>query len=317
MVRTIRLPNTISIEAQAYLGREPVEAVWPTSPEQWAQMRAALRDGFNAASQSAYDSFVERIETEHIDGVRVERVIPKARTQAAESKAVMYLFGGGYISGSPWEGLTLSAPLAHSLGIDVWAVDYPLAPENPYPAALDASLSVYRHLCDIFGAANVAVTGDSAGGNLSLATVLQAMADGLLPPAALALFSPWSDLTDSGDSIRTLEGIDPDLEFDGYLGRAAMAYAGGRQTSDAEISPIYARFPANFPPTIISTGTRDLLLSDCARLHLALKRAGAPVTLNVWEGMWHDFEFYPDIPEGHESLAEMAGFLAAWLDIDV
>nr|MBC8239073.1 alpha/beta hydrolase [Alphaproteobacteria bacterium] len=153
MVRTIRLPNTISIEAQAYLGREPVEAVWPTSPEQWAQMRAALRDGFNAASQSAYDSFVERIETEHIDGVRVERVIPKARTQAAESKAVMYLFGGGYISGSPWEGLTLSAPLAHSLGIDVWAVDYPLAPENPYPAALDASLSVYRHLCDIFGGA--------------------------------------------------------------------------------------------------------------------------------------------------------------------
>ena len=161
------------------------------------------------------------------------------------------------------------------------------------------------------------MTGDSAGGNLSLATVLSAMADGLPPPAALALFSPWSDLTDSGDSIRTLEGIDPDLEFDGYLGRAAAAYAGERDTSDAEISPLYAELPENFPATVISTGTRDLLLSDCARLHLALKRAGVPATLNVWEGMWHDFEFYPEIPEGQESLAEMAGFLAAYLDIDV
>lgn len=317
MTRTIPAPKTISAEATAYLNREQMATAWPSSPEEWTRMRAEIRDGFNAASQSVHDAFVEQIVIEYVSGVRVERVIPKARTAAAEVKAVMYLFGGGYISGSPWEGLTLSAPLAHSLGVDVWAVDYPLAPENPYPDALDATQKVYAHLCETYGPDNIAVTGDSAGGNLSLATVLRAMADGMPPPAALALFSPWSDLTDSGDSIRTLEGIDPDLDFDSYLGRAAAAYAGGRQTSDADISPLYAEFPDNFPATIISTGTRDLLLSDCARLHLVLKRAGVPATINVWEGMWHDFEFYPDIPEGNESLAEMAGFLAAYPEINV
>ncbi|NQV45948.1 MAG: alpha/beta hydrolase [Rhodospirillales bacterium] len=317
MARKIRIPTTISAEATAYLGRDPGSASWPTTPDEWKEMRTTLRNGFNAASQSVHDAFVERIDVETINGVRVERVVPKSRSRAADSKAVMYLFGGGYISGSPWEGITLSAPLAHSLGIDVWAVDYPLAPENPYPAALDASLVVYKHLCETYGADNVGVSGDSAGGNLTLATVLRAMADGLPPPAVLALFSPWSDLTDGGDTMRTLEGIDPDLDFDSYLGKSAAAYAGERDTSDPEISPLYAAYPEGFPPTIISTGTRDLLLSDCARLHLTLKRAGVPASLNVWEGMWHDFEFYPEIPEGQESLAEMAGFLAAYLEIDV
>lgn len=317
MAREIRIPTTISAEAAAYLGRNPGSASWPMTSAEWKEMRATLRDGFNAASQSVYDTFVERIDVEAINGMRVERVVPKSRSRTADNKAVMYLFGGGYISGSPWEGLTLSAPLAHSLGIDVWAVDYPLAPENPFPAALDASLSVYRHLCETYGADNVGVSGDSAGGNLTLATVLRAMADGLSPPAALALFSPWSDLTDSGDTMRTLEGIDPDLDFDSYLGKAAAAYAGEHDPSDSEISPLYATYPEGFPPTIISTGTRDLLLSDCARLHIALKRAGVSATLNVWEGMWHDFEFYPEIPEGQESMAEMAGFLAAYLDIEV
>lgn len=317
MTRQVRVPSTLSAEAQAYLNREGGEAAWPTSPEEWTAMRKSLRDGFNAASQSVFDTFIERIDEEMVGSVRVERVVAKARTEAADKKALLYLFGGGYISGSPWEGLTLSGPLAHALGIDVWAVDYPLSPESPYPAALDAALEVYRHLCETYGAENIGVSGDSAGGNLSLATTLKAMEAGMAPPAALALFSPWSDLTDSGDSIRTLEGIDPDLDYDSYLSRAAAAYAGERHPAEPEISPLYSEYPETFPPTIISTGTRDLFLSDCARLHLVLKRAGVPAVLNVWDGMWHDFEFYPEIPEGQESLAEMAGFLAAHLDIDV
>jgi len=280
-------------------------------------MRTALREEFNAASQFVYDSVVDYIEETYVRRVRVERVVPKARKSAADVKAIMYLFGGGYVSGSPWEGLTISGPLAHSLGIDVWAVDYPLAPENPYPAALEASLQVYVYLCGLYGADNIAICGDSAGGNLSLATVSRAVGDGMLPPAAMALFSPWSDLTDNGDSIRTLEGIDPDLDYDSYLSRAAAAYAGEHDLADPEISPLYAECFENFPPTIISTGTRDLFLSNCTRLHLVLKRAGIPAVLNVWEGMWHDFEFYPNIPEGQESLADMAGFLAAHLDIDL
>lgn len=317
MVRDVRSPSTASAEAQAYLGREPVESVWPCTSADWSEMRAGLREVASAASQSVYDAFVDHIIEERLDDIRVERVVPKSRTSEAESKAVLYLFGGGYVSGSPWEGLTISGRLAHHLGIDVWAVDYPLAPEHPYPAALDAASGVYRYLCELYGAQNIAVSGDSAGGNLALATVLGAMADGMSSPVALALFSPWSDLTDSGDTIHTLDGIDPDLTYGAYLAPAAAAYTGGRHPAEPEISPIYAEYPENFPPTIISTGTRDLFLSDCARLHRILRQAGIPSVLNVWEGMWHDFEFFPSIPEGQESLAEMAGFIAAYLDIEI
>ncbi len=316
MSRRVPPPGSISDEAKAYLDREPVESDWPETPEEWVEMRAAVREGFTAASQFVYDAYVDRIEEEYIDGVRVERVIPKSRSAAADGKALMYMFGGGYISGSPWEGLTLSAPLAHHLGIEAWAVDYPLAPENPYPAAVDASSTVYRNLCNVYGAGNLGLAGDSAGGNLTLATTLRALQEGLPPPAALALFTPWCDMTDNSDTLRSLDGIDPDLSFE-YAMKASDAVAGGRDKADPALSPVYADFPEAFPPCIISTGTRDLLMSDCVRLHRALRRAGVPATLNVWEGMWHDFEFYPDIPEGQESLSEMAGFLAAWLDIDV
>jgi len=184
-----------------------------------------------------------------------------------------------------------------------------LAPEKPYPAALEDAMAVYQALLREHGAQSMALSGESAGGNLSLALIGAAAARGLDLPAAVALLSPWCDLTHSGDTIRTLHGIDPTLDLDHLLSHMARAYAGGRPLASPDISPLFADVAKGFPPTLISTGTRDVLLSDCARLSTKLRRAGVNVDLRVTEGMWHVFEFYPQLPEAEDSIRGIATFL--------
>jgi len=129
-------------------------------------------------------------------------------------------------------------------------------------------------------------------------------------PRAVALMSPWADLTVSSESFHTHRGLDPTFGADPDDVSEAEAYGGGRDLTEPLISPVYAEDWAKFPPTLITTGTRDLLMSDCARLSTVMRRAGVDVSLHLWEGMWHVFEYYPEIPEGQQSLEEIARFLA-------
>ena len=170
-------------------------------------------------------------------------------------------------------------------------------------------MAVYQALLREYGARSLALSGESAGGNLSLALMGAAAARGLPLPAAMALLSPWCDLTHSGDTIRTLDGIDPTLDLDHLLSQMASAYAGGRPLASPDISPLFADVAKGFPPTLISTGTRDVLLSDCARLSTKLRGAGVDVDLRVTEGMWHVFEFYPQLPEAENSIRGIAEFI--------
>jgi acetyl esterase/lipase len=247
------------------------------------------------------------IEESRVAGVPVEWMSPRA---VLGEQIILYFFGGGHVLGSPSEDLAITARLAHFAGRRVCAVRYRLAPENPYPAALEDALAVYSDLA-ARGARSIAVAGESAGGNLSLALVHAAARRGLDLPAALALLSPWCDLTHSGDTIRTLDGIDPTLGLEQLLGPMARAYAGGRPLDDPGVSPLLADVPKGFPPTLITSGTRDMLLSDSARLAAKLRRAGVDAEIRVYEGMWHVFEFYPDVPEGEESLRGISAFLEA------
>merc|ERR1712061_153636 len=123
---------------------------------------------------------------------------------------------------------------------------------------------------------------------------------------ALALLSPWADLTHSGDSHTTLAGLDPTLSTEHFLEPASLAYAGKECRASPAISPLFAEVPSDFPPTIISTATRDLLLSDSVRLAARLRAGGATVDLRVAEGLWHVFEWYPDLPEAAASLHGIA-----------
>jgi monoterpene epsilon-lactone hydrolase len=167
-----------------------------------------------------------------------------------------------------------------------------------------------------FGSAGLTVSGESAGGNLALAVVLRARDSNMGMPCAMALLSPWADLSLSSESRHLHLGIDPTFSPQLSGGEEARLYAGGRDLNSSEISPVYADYKPGFPPTLITTGTRDMLMSDCARLSTVMRQAGVEVDLHLCEGMWHVFEYFSDIPEGQQSLIEIAAYLTNYLQVD-
>ncbi len=247
------------------------------------------------------------MQWETIGGVSVAVLVPKNISGANEGKAAMYLHGGGFALGNPDDAYAMR--LAALLRVPVYGVKYRLAPEHPFPAALDDCLAVYAKLIESHSPRNVVVFGGSAGGNLALTMLLKANAAGLPMPAALGLSSPASDLTRTGDSYFANQGRDPVLQWDGLMEYFALAYAQGNNPKNPMLSPVYADYWPGFPPTLITTGTRDLFLSNCVRLSQAMRQSGVDVELRIWEGMFHGFELIPDLPESEEARAEMAAFL--------
>ncbi|MDA9308635.1 alpha/beta hydrolase [Amylibacter sp.] len=217
---------------------------------------------------------------------------------------IIYGFGGGFVQGSPNEDLTIAAPLSAKIGAKVIIPDYRLAPENPWPAAVDDSFKVYQAICKKpFG-----IVGESAGGNIALALMLRAKKAGLPLPSASALLSPFCDLDVSNDSQTFNNGRDPSLTIQNSKA-AVRLYAGNNDISNPDISPINGTYDSSFPPCLITTGTRDLLLSLSVRLASVLRDSGVDVDLQVWEGLWHVFEWYDQIPEADQSISNIAKFL--------
>ena len=313
--RRLPPPSSISPEARAFIESAPPLAPRVITLETIEALRRQTREGYAPANEAVCRELGTQIEEKEIAGVGVQLVTPRGHDRANDARALLYFFGGGHVTGSPSEDLTITARLADSLGIRVFAPHYRLAPQHPYPCGLDDAHAVYRALTAELGPGGVALAGESAGGNLALSTILRAREGGLALPAAAALLSPWSDLTAGGDSYVANDGVDPTLQIDPNVPGAADAYASERDRLDPLISPLYADFARGFPPTLITTGTRDLLLSDCVRLATEMRAAGVEARLHVWEAMWHVFEFYPEIPEGRQSLREIADFLAAHLRI--
>lgn len=202
--------------------------------------------------------------------------------------AILYLHGGGYCIGAPASHRAITTALAAGSGMPVHVPDYRLAPEHPFPAALDDALAVYESLT-ASTPASIAVAGDSAGGGLALALTLAARARGLLPPAALLLLSPWVDLRCEAPSIAGRARSDPMLSPAG-LRRWARLYADA--SADATLcSPLGADL-AGLPPVLIQVGTDEILHDDAARLGRAIAAAGGRVELQVYPGLWHVFQLH-------------------------
>lgn len=218
----------------------------------------------------------------------------------------LYCFGGGYYSGSAREDLILAAPLAAYSGRRITLVDYRLAPEHPYPAAVEDGMAVYREMA---ARGPFALIGESAGGNLALVLLLRALREGLPLPERIALLSPWCDMTDRF-SHPNPDGDDPTLTPE-IARAAAPIYAGDTDLSDPELSPVFSRWPNGLPPMLITTGARDLLREQVLRLAKSLRAAGNGCTLRDHPHMWHVFEFYDEIPEADRSLREIGRFLRA------
>ena len=223
-------------------------------------------------------------------------------------RAILYLHGGGYTLGSPNTHKSLSTHLAITARCKVLVPDYRLAPEYPYPAALEDAVSAYRALLELFPAGQLAIGGDSAGGGLALCTTLALREVGLPLPAALLLISPWTDMTLSGETVNTLDKVDPMLGRV-WLSRAAEAYRGSVAPADPRLSPLFANL-AGLPPMLIQVGGDEILLDDSRRLAERAKAIGVDVTLEVEAGYWHDFQVHAGVLDASDAaIARIAGFL--------
>lgn len=222
-------------------------------------------------------------------------------------RVILYCHGGGYTSGGLGFSKVLASKLTRATGMDTLAFDYRLAPEHPYPAAVEDALTAWGHLESLgIAPGDIVLAGDSAGGNLALVLCLKLREAGRGLPGALLLMSPWTDMTASGESLRGRAGIDPVLTPE-YMYAVREAYAGGLDPSDCLLSPLFADF-AGFPPALIQVGTHEILYSDAERLAERMPAAGADCRLEVWENMWHDFQMYPS-KTASNAIQNMAHFL--------
>jgi epsilon-lactone hydrolase len=223
---------------------------------------------------------------------------------------ILYFHGGGYVAGSVETHREFLAHIARATKRRILAVDYRLAPENPFPAALEDAVTVYRWLLadHRMSPENIAIGGDSAGGGLTLATLLKLKEDGDALPGAAVCLSPWTDLAMTGASITEKDSVDPFINASG-MAAIAPAYIGADNAKNPLISPLYGDL-SGLPPLLIHVGDRECLLDDSVRFAEKAQAAGSPVTLKVWEELFHVFHLFAGVaPEGREGIQEVAAFL--------
>ena len=222
---------------------------------------------------------------------------------------LLYLHGGGYVSGSPQTHRTYAGNLALGTDVPVVTLDYRLGPEDPFPAGLNDALLAFDQLAP----ARVAIAGDSAGGGLTLATAVALRDRGGAMPAALLLVSPWTDLTQSSPAYEAKADEDPMLSADS-LTEMAEAYLAGADPRTELASPVFADL-AGLPPTRIDVGSAEVLLDDSVTVADRMREAGVPVELQVWDEMIHVFPAFPPeiLPEAAEAIALETAFLAQHL----
>lgn len=229
------------------------------------------------------------------------------KDQLPTGRAVLYCHGGAYMAGSLRYTRALSGLLAHESGLPVLSFEYRLAPEHPYPAALEDALVAWDYLLSCgYLPCQIAVVGESAGGNLALALVQRLKRDERELPAQLLLMSPWLDLSHSGASFEMLAGQDPSLSQSG-LKTAAKSYAGDHPLADPAISPLFGDL-TGLPPMLVQVGTQEILLSDSTRLSDFVLAADGQIKLETWEGMCHVFQLYPFV-EAQAALSRAGQFL--------
>lgn len=296
--RAVPVPKTISLEAYDLM----------VSGKRWTP---------EPGTKQAAD-FAEKLKTTYpaevtettLAGAAAKVVIPKRASTQKQDRVLICLHGGGFTSdsGSTLESVTIAA----LTGIKVIAVEYRLAPQNPFPAAVDDTIAVYRHVLKTYPPKKVGVYGTSAGAVLTAQMAVESRRLGLPLPAVLGFFSGYVDLARYGDS-RWLYGTGGFTNFSSMLpnlkgGLGMVPYVGTHDRHDPVLSPIYSDLKG-FPPTLCMTSTRDHCLSGTVDFHRALLRAGVDARLMVFDAMPHAFWYSFDLPESKEALEAQADFL--------
>jgi len=241
------------------------------------------------------------------NGIEAELIIPPEHDP---NRAILYLHGGGYVMGSPRTHRSLVWRIANQAKARAFVIAYRLAPENPFPAALNDAIDSYRWCIEQNrDASKIAVMGDSAGGGLALALLLKLQESDLPLPVCAAVISPWTDLTCSSPSVEVMAAEDPILNRE-KLQIGARCYAGETDLKFPYLSPLFGNFK-KLPPLLIQVGTEEMLLDDSRRFARRAREAGHPVELEVWEGMihvWHYLARY--IPEGKQAIERIGQFVS-------
>ena len=293
-----------SLSLRALLVRTFVKAI----------LRRALATPANAKSRAHLEKLTKlvwmprgtKLTFGQLGGVPVEWM---AHPATGARGFVLYLHGGGYVTGSPRTHRGLTARLAKAARVCVAVPDYRLAPEHPHPAAVDDALAAYKGLLEQgIPSHKIIIAGDSAGGGLSLALALRIKAIPLPQPAGVVLLSPWADLTLAGNSMHSPTQKEW-LLTKSFIANAARDYAGGQDLKQPTVSPLFADL-AGLPPLFVQVGTDEVLLDDATRLAQVASQQGVQVTLQIWPRLWHVWQLHGgQMPEADSAIAAMAEFV--------
>lgn len=309
------IPTTVSHQARDYLSSIDVPVLTnepfpkPDDYASWENIHAHYEVLANEANELALKTYKPNIDKKCIGGTQVLDIRPK--NWARSDKILIYIHGGAYTLLSAASTLDVSVLTAHETGLRVISIDYTVAPKARHPEILNQCFRVVESLLDDgVQMHNIAVLGDSAGGALAAGMILKLRDDGLGLPAACVLVAPWSDITNVGDTSRTLEEAEPYYLYDLHLKPSAEAYADIDNYQQPYISPVYADYTKGFPPTLIQGGTKEIFLSHFVRHYQALDQAGVKVKLDLYEGMIHGFVYEsPSIPESKIARGKIVQFL--------
>jgi epsilon-lactone hydrolase len=309
--RFVPIPNSVSPQAQAVMAMQlpvvPLPAV--DDVQAWRRYIEMMDQVLTAQMSMLGQAFPAEIVTHALSAAKLYEVTPASASPRHDKQAVLYAHAGGFVLGGGMAAAYAAQQLASAAETRFYSVDYRMPPDHPFPAALDDMIEAYRWLLQRYKPENIAFWGASAGGNLVVAAILKARALGLPLPAACGVASPAADCTESGDSYETNRFLDILLRE--RSPELFTLYAGGHDPRDPLLSPIFADFSNGFPPTMLVTGTRDLLLSSTVLLHRAMRRGGVSADLHVWEAMCH--MPFVGAPEDQEIVAEQVRFLRTHL----
>lgn len=299
-------PQTEAYKAKARAYRDKMRAAGHPLPQTGPELRVA-------------DQYMDRLtgeptgvtyERAEVGGIPGQWVIP---AEAAAQGVILYLHGGGYVMGSSDTHRKMVGHLAAAAGVRAFVADYRLAPEHPYPAAVKDAVAAFRGLLTSgVPASRIVIAGDSAGGGLSVATMLSLRDDGRPMPVAALLLSPWVDLTGSGESLKNRADVDLTVEA-GTIGKMADLYLRGAKARAPLASPLFADL-RGLPPTYIQVGDEEVLLDDSTRLAERMQAARCDVTIDVYPEMQHVFQFGAGtLPESDDGIAKLGAFARRWL----
>jgi len=304
--RIIPVPKSVSAEAQAFLAAPALPNDLPPVGDKaaWREFVAAFDKGYEPMADRLLQTMPATVATCDIAGATVHLGTPHQIRHP--DWAHLTIHGGGWVFLGGKYAMAQAAIHAANLGCTTFSLDYAMAPDHPFPAALEEGVAVYREIIKSYDPRKIVISGGSAGGNLTAAITLKIRDLGLPLPGAVGLMTPALDLTLEGDTIRANLGIDKALprSIDVFVG----LYADGHDLMDPYLSPLFGDFTKGFPPTFLQAGTRDLLLSDTVRMHRKLLQSGVHAELHVWEAMPHG-GFGGASPEDGEIRTQFAKFV--------